>query len=66
MSQVNLVAMDEFSEATEFNYGWCTNCKEFCGECCEPDAENYECPVCGENTCYGAEQALILGLIDFS
>lgn len=46
----------------------------FCRVCCgftrdgstEPDAENYECPVCDGMTVCGAENALILGLFSFA
>ena len=62
--EVGMVSEEEYSDATNDYQGWCTTCQEFNGESCEPDAEHYECPVCGENTCYGAEQALVLGLID--
>ena len=34
--------------------GYCTNCEELQFECAEPDAENYECEVCGERTFQGA------------
>tara|TARA_R110000751_G_scaffold40999_1_gene96643 strand:+ start:144 stop:344 length:201 start_codon:yes stop_codon:yes gene_type:complete len=44
--------------------GYCETCDdvdEHAG--CEPDAEAYECPVCGENTLHGLEQALIMGMV---
>ena len=31
---------------------------------CEPDAEDYTCDSCEGNTVVGAENALIMGLID--
>lgn len=47
-----------------FDYmGICTSCGEMAPEC-EPDAERYECPECGEDTVYGVEQALLLGKIE--
>jgi hypothetical protein len=65
MPQIGHVSMEEFKEAQENYLGWCTHCQDFCGEECESDAEEYECPVCEQKTCYGADQALIMGLIDF-
>lgn len=42
--------------------GWCTNCGEWTHDCCEPDAHHYECPVCEQKTCFGAEECIIQGL----
>jgi hypothetical protein len=44
--------------------GYCLVCHEFTRDSTEPDAEEYDCPVCGGNTVYGTEQALVLGLLD--
>jgi hypothetical protein len=52
-----------FKEAVDDNLGWCTKCKDFTTGCCEPDAHRYECDECGKNSVYGAEEALLLGLI---
>ncbi len=60
--------IDELMDAVERqnegldNPGFCTSCgAEVDG--CEPDAEEYDCEVCGaEGTVYGAEQLLILGV----
>lgn len=48
----------------EFN-GYCKECDDVTrfGET-EPDAEEYECPACEENSCYGVEQALVRGYIE--
>ncbi len=59
------VSKEDFLEAQDSYLGWCTTCKDFTGECCEPDAHKYECPECGNNTVYGAEEALIMGFICF-
>lgn len=47
--------------------GYCTTCDKFTrkGET-EPDAENYPCPKCKQNTCMGAEQALITGALELT
>lgn len=39
--------------------GWCTHCGDWTHDSCEPDAHEYECPVCENPTCYGAEELLI-------
>ena len=39
--------------------GYCTNCGEWTHDSCEPDAHEYECPQCGQFTCYGAEELLM-------
>ena len=39
--------------------GYCTTCGEEQGGC-EPDAREYECESCGENTVFGAEELLIM------
>jgi hypothetical protein len=44
--------------------GICIKCR-FVQTGCEPDSRRYECESCGERTVYGAEQAMIMGLIDF-
>ncbi len=59
---MTIIPYSEYSDATELYLGWCTNCKEFTTECCEPDATEYPCDVCEKSTVYGAEQALLVGL----
>ena len=45
----------------EDNYqGWCTYCEDWTHDSCEPDARNYECPVCQNRTCFGAEEILFM------
>lgn len=34
--------------------GYCTTCEELVQGVAEPDAENYECQLCGERTLHGA------------
>lgn len=57
------VREESYRDATEENLGWCTNCKEFTRDQTEPDAEYYECPECGMRTVFGAEEALLRGII---
>jgi hypothetical protein len=60
------ISTDRYIEATEGYEGWCTTCEEFTRESTEPDAEEYDCPACGEDTVMGAEQALLVGAFDIS
>ena len=45
--------------------GVCLACGEEVEEGIEPDAENYECPLCDEPQVFGAEQLLVMGIIEF-
>ena len=57
------VTMSAYEESCDLYMGWCSECKDFTTEMCEPDAEDYECHNCGKNTAMGAEDALLRGLI---
>lgn len=59
------ISEDDFAEAVDSYQGWCTVCCAFTRDCTEPDAEGYDCEQCGQKTVVGAENALIMGLIDF-
>lgn len=48
---------------SDSHQGWCTNCQDWTHDSCEPDAREYECPVCEQHTCYGAEELVIMGLV---
>ena len=39
--------------------GFCTECEEFTREMTEPDARDYDCPVCGEDKVIGAEELML-------
>lgn len=57
------VTIEQIMEAikADDNIGFCTACgAEATGV--EPDAENYECEVCGQHEVFGAEQLLIMYL----
>ncbi len=54
----------EYQEHVDQYDGLCLTCEEWTREGeTEPDAEEYECPYCGEASCIGAETALISGEI---
>lgn len=55
--------LDQITEAMEDNIGFCTNCGAE-RDCCEPDARKYKCEECGKNCVYGAEELVIMGLVD--
>jgi hypothetical protein len=59
-----VVAEYDFTEYAEQNMGYCKACREFTHDCCEPDARNYECPECGESEVFGAEEAMLIGIIE--
>ena len=53
------ITVTEYRDAARNDEGWCIECKEFTREMCEPDAENYDCPVCEGRTVMGAELAMV-------
>lgn len=55
----------DYQLAQEENTGFCSSCEDFTTSGVEPDAENYVCEDCGNQTVFGAEQALIMGMITF-
>lgn len=42
--------------------GWCVACGEEQSGV-EPDARRYTCECCGEQTVYGAEEMVLMGLV---
>lgn len=54
------LSMERIMEAAQAddNRGFCRACGEE-HNWIEPDAERYECEVCGEKEVYGAEQLLL-------
>ena len=58
MLEIPIEVLIEAIEADE-SLGYCTTCGEEQGGC-EPDAREYECESCGENTVFGAEELLIM------
>ena len=60
------VQVVDLEEAIESYTGYCTECRDFTTGNVEPDAQGYECEVCGKHTVTGAEEALIAGLINIA
>ena len=54
----------EYRNARNLYMGWCEICEDFTRDSTEPDAQGYECPNCEQPTVVGAEEALVLGLVD--
>ena len=54
--------LEEIEEAMESYTGFCIECGAE-RDCCEPDAREYQCEDCGKNKVYGAEELLIMGLV---
>lgn len=57
---------ERFIEAQENNEGYCKNCLEWTHDSCEPDARYYRCPQCDKLTVFGADEAFLMGLIEFT
>lgn len=55
--------LEQIEQAIEDYVGFCLACGAE-KECCEPDARDYDCDECGERKVYGAEELLIMGLVD--
>ena len=60
---VKSYSAEEFQDMCDESQGFCTTCQDFTRDMCEPDAENYLCESCDQETVFGAEQALIMGLV---
>jgi hypothetical protein len=55
---VTKITESRYSEARSTYEGWCVECCDFTRDRTEPDANDYDCPVCEENTVIGAENLL--------
>jgi len=58
------LTMAAYREYREGYVGYCTTCCDWTHESAEPDAREYECPVCEQPSVYGAEEALMQGFIN--
>lgn len=57
------MTLEEVNDARESYEGFCKHCNDITTEEVEPDAENYNCPVCEQDEVFGIEQAVLLGYI---
>lgn len=53
-----ILSVNEAKAYANGDEGYCTNCDEFTNGDVEPDAVEYECISCGEETVMGAELAI--------
>ncbi len=60
-----VIKEEDYAEATESYQGWCNHCKAFTNYNVEPDARKYTCETCSNPTVFGAEQALLEGMVTF-
>ena len=58
-----VITLAEWEEYIEFEYGFCTHCQEFTSDYVGKDYEFYECDKCQKRTVYGAEKAVVRGVI---
>jgi hypothetical protein len=55
--------LEDIKDAMADNVGFCINCGDP-RDCCEPDARKYLCDNCGCLTVYGAEELVMMGLVE--
>jgi hypothetical protein len=56
---------NEYRYLSEDCGGWCLKCGEEAFGV-EPDARRYECECCGARAVYGADEALLMGMVEFT
>lgn len=61
---IELEYSDEYLELEEQYFGLCLNCGEE-SNCCEPDAQNYTCEICGQRKVYGTANLLMMNRFIF-
>ena len=61
-----ILSLEEYSNESENYTGYCRICDKLTTSNVEPDALEYECEICDGYTVYGLENALIMGMIEFS
>jgi hypothetical protein len=62
--EVIVISEEEYARHSSDYDGLCLSCGEWSSGGVEPDAEDYECEVCGESAVCGTEQALLMGGLD--
>lgn len=63
MSRLQTFTLDEIQIADNDMIGFCIECGEP-QDMCEPDARERPCEACGQSTVYGAQEILIMGLVE--
>ena len=59
------ITEEEYASLAEDSGGYCVECKEEAYGV-EPDARKYTCDSCGASAVYGAEELLLMGVIEFT
>lgn len=59
-----ILSVDDYWTEADNMSGYCTTCDDLTHDMAEPDAREYECPVCEEKTVYGLEEAVIRELVE--
>lgn len=57
------ITLEQYEEAREDYLGYCIKCGAE-RDSCEPDARKYPCEECGEKAVYGADEFLVMGLVE--
>lgn len=57
------MSLEKFEELSEDNGGMCIECGEEAFGV-EPDARKYKCESCGKLAVYGAEELLMMGMVE--
>jgi hypothetical protein len=60
------ITSKKFDQHVKDHAGYCLKCKKVTTYDVEPDAEEYQCDVCSEETVLGIEGALLLDYIEIS
>jgi len=55
--------LEDITEAMDSMAGFCVECGAW-RDCCEPDAREYDCEECGSMAVYGAEELIVMGLVE--
>lgn len=54
--------LEQIQTADDAQEGFCVTCGTS-RECCEPDAREYPCDECGTQTVFGAQELVMMGLV---
>jgi len=58
------IKLEAIEAAMADETGFCIECGEESEDMIEPDARGYPCYECGEAAVYGAEEIIMMGLMD--
>ena len=61
-----VMSSEEYLDHDDNMDGLCLNCLEWTDGGCEPDARYYECESCGQPKVHGAQEAMMMGMIEIS